>query len=678
MIAINSPFGFVDKIYQENVLGPLLTDAYHFTTPAAYFNEGRALNESIFYMFGRSEAFGGGYTVASGVRTFLDVYEHWRANGVPESTLDFLKNEKTPSGQRKFTDEYIDFLRNMKWQVQIDMAPEGSVILPQEPVLRLKGPQCQVKVLESIALAIMNGHSAYTTRAARCVEAAEYDFGNGSPKGIISSQGLRRGPGIGAAIESIDPITTGGAVSTSTGVSAEMMGVPFAGTMDHQWIMSHKNELNKDKGAPTMADLFDIERLRDKAKAENKTRLYKKYDLQLKRALSLDAFRSYAFTHREAGIFLLDTRDPIIGLDNAITVIKEMHALGLGKNYGVRFDSGDLVAYSKKALRRFAEEGLVEGVTREMADSMDDAALLYRSANAKAFCAVADGLDEFSIYNMRKAGCFYKSFGVGTALSHPDPLGMVYKMSSLDMEVRMNNIHICPDDELSPTMKIASNSPAKSSNPGMLNSLRRYDNYGILQSAVLFDEITGLDANGEVVNLRNFNERGKFAGEAATTKPLLVPVYSRGGERIYQGPPMKPLYNGAQVPDLAAINQVVRSSIASLPEETRRIAKPRSELLRNWLFERYLTNPHDAPTLDLSGIATNLPPEVIHVPVFIDANLLQTRQKVELEYLGKVLSGVSEYTERFNKVARPDPHISGDLLAKGNKEMNRLVAPWSI
>jgi hypothetical protein len=144
--------------------------------------------------------------------------------------------------------------------------------------------------------------------------------------------------------------------------------------------------------------------------------------------------------------------------------------------------------------------------------------------------------------------------------------------------------------------------------------------------------------------------------------PRLIPIYDRNGEKIYKGPPMKRLYNGEAVPDLAAINKVVRASIAELPEGARRIVKPRNEIIRSWLLELYLQNPSGAQNIDVSRIHSNLPPEVEHVPVFLDKNLLEKRQGVEMEYLGRARRFVvadsqvpSELTGGFHPLRQPVP-----------------------
>ena len=357
--------GFLETLYNSSVLGRILTDAYHFTTGAAYANEGREQNNAVFYLFGRKEGLNGGYTVAAGLELLVDIVNRWKDHSFSEEEIAFLKAQTTPSGKRKFTDEQIERFINSDLKLKIDAVPEGTLVFPQEPLLRVEGPVDQAKMLESVALCIFNGQSAHATHAARLTDVLSKELPNGSPRGSASVQGLRRGPSVGSAFEASRALELGGYTSTSTGAAAQMLGQVFAGTMDHAWVMTHDKEL----GDIPMAGLFELQkegRISD-----------------VRQALKKDAFRSFAFTHPESGILLVDTYDPVQGLEKAIVVIKELHELGLGKGYGVRFDSGDLVKYSKLALRRFVQEGMVAAdMDKEQAKidgkTMDDAALLKK------------------------------------------------------------------------------------------------------------------------------------------------------------------------------------------------------------------------------------------------------------------------------------------------------------
>lgn len=625
--------GFISDTYPVALTTPLATDAYHFTTPYAYWLEGRADNRAVFYMFGRKEALGGGYTVAGGLEGVVDIVKRWQESGFTAEDLDYLCALKTPSGKRKFPEEFIEYLSGMEFRLKIDAAPEGSVFFPQEPVLRVEGPVVQVKMLESVALCLMNGHSGYMTQAARQSDVLEAELENGAPKGFASAQGLRRGPALGAALESSRSLGAGGYASTSTAAASRLYGQDFAGTMDHAWVMTHEGEV----GDTGMAELF---RLRDEGRTD-----------ELRAALKQDAFRSFAFAWPEAGTLLVDTYDPVQGLENAITVIKELRALGLGKGYGVRFDSGDIVKYSKMALRRFAQEGWVEGLDPAAVAGMSDEDLLKLSEKCTVYCAAADGIDEHSAQQMRRDGAFFRSWGIGTAGSHVQPVGQVYKASLFDMEVH-EEAGAPREPRMTPVMKIASNAPVKSSNPGRINSRRHYGADGMLSHVVVYDERAGLDPAGTAVNLRDFGDTA-VPPPGVRQEDLLVPVFDENGSYVYREPPKKEAWPGAgrTVTDLSAIARFVRSQLATLPDAVRRVVRPRDVLIRDRLaalFNDAKKSGAQTFTVDMAALESSLPPACGHIPVYLDRNLHAQRTACEKKHLaGGGGKGVGSYRERF-------------------------------
>lgn len=625
--------GFISQNYAIEQTTPLVTDKYHFTTAYAYWLEGRADNPAVFYMFGRKEALGAGYTVAGGLEGVIDIVKRWQEYGFSDDDLHYLSSLKTASGERQFPDDFIDYLSKLEFKLKIDAAPEGTVFFPQEPVLRVEGPLAQVKMLESVALGIINGHSGYATQGAHQSDVLEEVLENGSPTGAASVQGMRRGPGLGALIEASRSLGMGGYTTSSTGVAAKEFGQAFAGTMDHAWVMTHAHEI---AGVP-MAGLFS---LRDKgAKAE------------LQQALSQDAFRSFAFAHPESGIFLVDTYDPLQGLENAITVIKELRALGLGQNYGVRFDSGDIVKYSKLALRRFAEEGFVSDVAPKDVAGLSDAELLKHAEKCSVFCSAADGIDEYTAKDMRAAGAFFKSWGIGTAGSHVPPLGLVYKGASVYMEV-LDGRALPEDAAMTPIMKVAAHAPVKSSNPGKINSRRYYDDAGKLERVVIFDEDLGLDAKCAMVNLRNFNDHS--TAPAGFSKDLLVPVFDAKGDYVYKEPPQKETYEGSGIytTDLSYLTKSIKAELATLPVGVRDVERPRDEVLASELvaaFNRARKAGESTLNIDIAALEASLPKEAAHVPVYLDQKLFAQRASVEQKHLGHAAAnaGVASYKERF-------------------------------
>ena len=638
-----------------------MTDKYHFTTALGYWHEGRADNPSVFYMFGRREALSGGYTVAAGLEGIIDIVERWQQHGFSDSDIDYLRSQQTVTGKQQFPEGFLDYLKNAEFKLKIDAVKEGGLFFPQEPVLRVEGPVAQVKMLESVALCLMNGHSAYTTQAARQQDVLSRELENGSPTGSASVQGLRRGPGFGAALEASRSLGLGGYTSSSTGVAAKDFGQVFAGTMDHAWVMTHENEL----GDVPLAKLFEL------AEAGNTA--------ELQDALKKDAFRSFAFAHPESGILLVDTYDPLQGLENAITTIKELHALGLGQKYGVRFDSGDIVKYSKIALRRFAEEGFIEGLDRKTVDRMSYEELLQHSDKCSVFCAAADGIDEHSAQKMREDGAFFSSWGIGTGGSHVAPVGLVYKASSIYMGV-LGGQEIEQSD-MTPVMKVASNAPVKSSNPGKINSRRYYEADGTLSHVVLYDETLGLDAQNEIINLRNFGDH-QTNDTSLTSRDLLVPVFDAEGRNVYEGLPQKESFpgSGKQVTDLLAVAKSVKSELATLPEGARVVAKPQDDVLKDKLltaFKRAQKDGVNELSVDVAALVADLPPEVQHVPVYLDANLFRQRVACEEAHLAHAnKSGVGEYHERFEGEAveaAPGTRSSGNLQVVG-AEAKRVAA----
>ncbi len=601
--------GFIAQNYGIEQTSPLMTDKYHLTTAYGYWLEGRADNPSIFYMFGRKEAVGSGYTVAAGLEGVIDIVQRWQEHGFTKADLDFLKPQ--------FPAAFIDYLSAMRFRLKIDAAPEGTVFFPQEPVLRVSGPIAQVKMLESVALCLFNGHGAYATHAARQISVIEENLDNGSPTGTASIQGLRRGPGLGAAIEASRSLGLGGYQSTSTGTAAKLFGQAFVGTMDHAWVMTHRREL----GDVTLAEIHGMS------------------DREQQDALAGDAFRSFAFAYPDSGILLVDTYDPLLGLEHAIVVIKELRAMGRGQNYGVRFDSGDIVAYSRHALRRFAEEGFVTSVPPEKSAFMDDADLLKHAKDATVFCAAADGIDEYTAQEMRADGGFFKAWGIGTAGSHVPPLGLVYKASSFYMNSLQDGAVV-----MTPVMKVAAHAPVKSSNPGCINARRFYDEQGMLNHVVIYDENLGFAASGEAVNLRNFEDVRVF-DEVMASKDLLTPIFDQAGEYVYKAPE-----------NIGMITHTLQQDLLHLPVAVRRVQRSERDLLCAALMAKYknaLQSGNDEFTVSLEDLKSSLPEQPGHIPVYLDMNLFRQRQACEEKHLLKSnKAGVQVYEERFEQLKR--------------------------
>ena len=162
--------GYLADTYKK--ISALDADAYQFTMPQAFFDQDKHETESAFYMFWRKPAHDGGYTVAAGLEGVIDFIENFK---IDDEDLAYLKSKKDAKGNQLYSDEFLDYLQNMEFSCTVDAVPEGSVVFPQEPVIRIKGPLIQTQMIESAVLNIINGQSSVATKASRIVDAVGED-----------------------------------------------------------------------------------------------------------------------------------------------------------------------------------------------------------------------------------------------------------------------------------------------------------------------------------------------------------------------------------------------------------------------------------------------------------------------------------------------------------------------
>ena len=206
-----------------------------------------------------------------------------------------------------FEDDFLDYLKNFKFTGDIYAIPEGSVMFPREPMLKVIAPIMEAQFIETAILNILNHQSLIATKAARICYAAEGD-------GIMEF-GLRRAQGPDAGIYGARAAVIGGCAGTSNVLTGQMFDVPVMGTHAHSWIMSFDDEYT--------------------------------------------AFYTYAKLYPMACTLLVDTYDTLnSGVPNAIKVFKQIKKEGIElKNYGIRLDSGDLAYLSKKARKMLDDAG---------------------------------------------------------------------------------------------------------------------------------------------------------------------------------------------------------------------------------------------------------------------------------------------------------------------------------
>src|SRR5437868_10010639 len=279
----------------------LTTDLYEVTMACGYFKAGMAEHEAAFHVTFRENPFAGQFTVACGLATAIDFLRTFHFTA---AEINYLSSQRGNDGNAMFDSGFLDYLSGLQLTCDVDAIPEGTLIFPNEPLTRVRGPVIQCQLMETALLTILNFQSLIATKAARVRLAAEND--------AVIEFGLRRAQGIDGGLTAARAAYVGGCDGTSNLQAGEEFGIPVSGTQAHSWIM-----------------FFESER---------------------------DAFEKYAKAMPNNCIFLVDTYNSIEGIRHAIEIGNELRTQG-HEIIGVRLDSGDGVALSIKARRMLDEAG---------------------------------------------------------------------------------------------------------------------------------------------------------------------------------------------------------------------------------------------------------------------------------------------------------------------------------
>ncbi len=287
------------RLYKESL--SLHTDLYQITMAYGYWKSGKAEQEAIFHLYFRKHPFQGGFTVACGLEDVIDYLQHF---SFTEKDLSYLSSLSGNDGKPLFEAAFLDFLRNSRFRCDVVAVPEGSVVFPNEPLLRIQGPLWQCQILETPLLNIMNFQTLIATKAARIRLAAQQD--------PVLEFGLRRAQGIDGGFSASRAAYIGGCDGTSNVLAGKLLGIPVKGTHAHSWVMS-----------------FDSEE---------------------------EAFEAYAQAMPNNCILLVDTYNTLEGVKKAIRVGQQLRARGY-ELAGIRLDSGDLAYLSIEARKLLDEAG---------------------------------------------------------------------------------------------------------------------------------------------------------------------------------------------------------------------------------------------------------------------------------------------------------------------------------
>jgi nicotinate phosphoribosyltransferase len=311
----------------EQLNTTLLTDFYELTMANGYFETGMADDIAYFDMFFRKIPDDGGFAIMAGLEQMIQALDNLKFD---ERDIDYLR------GKGIFSEKFLDYLRNFKFECDVWAIPEGTPVFPGEPLVTVRGPVIQAQFVETILLLAINHQSLIATKANRIVRAAK---GRG-----VMEFGTRRAHGGSGAVHGARAAYIGGCIGTACALAERDLKVPAMGTMAHSWVQ-----------------MFDSE---------------------------YEAFKTYAKIYPENCVLLVDTYNVIkSGIPSAIKVFQEMKPIKMG----IRIDSGDVTYLTKRARAMLDAKGLQE-CTIVVSNSLDE--YIIRDVIGQGACIDTFGVGE--------------------------------------------------------------------------------------------------------------------------------------------------------------------------------------------------------------------------------------------------------------------------------------------
>ncbi|QQY08200.1 MAG: nicotinate phosphoribosyltransferase [Candidatus Xiphinematobacter sp.] len=338
----------------------LLTDFYELTMAYGYWKNRIHEREAVFHLTFRSNPFQGGYSVACGL---ADAIDHLRHLSMDDAQCCYLRSLIGNDNQPLFEGDFLDYLRKMNFSCDVDAVPEGTIVFPHEPVLRVRGPIIQAQILETVLLSLIDSQSLVATKAARICLAAD-----GDP---VIEFGLRHTQGMNGGMAATRAAYIGGCVATSNVLAAMRYDIPVRGTQAHSWVMA-----------------FETER---------------------------EAFQAYAEAIPNGCVFLVDTYNTLEGVRNAVWMAQRLRKQGHAA-VGVRLDSGDLTHLSVEA-RKILDRAGCTGMAIIASNELDEhiiASLKRQRAPIRVWCIgtkLVAGHDQPALGSVYKLGAIKRKDG---------------------------------------------------------------------------------------------------------------------------------------------------------------------------------------------------------------------------------------------------------------------------
>ena len=271
----------------------LCTDLYELTMAQSYLENGKT-GRAVFSLFTRKLPQNRNFLVSCGLETLIESIERFRFT---DRELRYLK------GLGRFSDDFLGYLKDYRFEGDIYAIPEGKVVFQNEPLVQVEAPLPDAQILETLVINIIHFQTVVASKAVRVYLSAEgrslVDFG------------FRRAHGLEAGIYAARASYIAGFDGTSNLEAGARWSIPVFGTVAHSYIM-----------------IFDREE---------------------------EAFRAFARSFPKNSVFLLDTYDTIVAAKKTVQLARQGVPV-----VGVRLDSGDIPSLAREVRKILDSGGLRE------------------------------------------------------------------------------------------------------------------------------------------------------------------------------------------------------------------------------------------------------------------------------------------------------------------------------
>ncbi|MFK7948056.1 MAG: nicotinate phosphoribosyltransferase [Saprospiraceae bacterium] len=368
--------GILSKLYRHNLT--LLTDLYQLTMANGYWKNEMYHHQAVFHLFYRKNPFKNGFAIATGLEQVIDYLQNLHFD---VDDIQYLASLKGANGQSLFDEGFLNYLQRFKFDCDVDAVPEGTVVFPHQPLIRIKGNLIQAQLVETALLTMINFQTLIATKSARIKAAAGND--------TVLEFGLRRAQGIDGGLSASRAAYIGGCDATSNVLAGKLFDIPVKGTHAHSWVMCFENEI--------------------------------------------EAFSAYANAMPNNCTFLVDTYNTIEGVKYAIEIGKQLRQKGTDL-LGIRLDSGDLAALSIEA-RKILDAAGFENTKIVASNDLDEYRIKMLKENGSKITVWGVGTRLATAYDQPALGGVYK---LG-AIKSPNETEWNYKIKLSEQPIKVSN-----------------------------------------------------------------------------------------------------------------------------------------------------------------------------------------------------------------------------------------------